>query len=175
MAATANDLTADAPDRSVIATRRLCDTLSLGTLKPKDLKALSVALAEAATEEAVHNDLFRQRILTTFGELTQSKTPVAKSRGIKKQVAKKPRPVPIRQVDPTLLGPDKPLDPYLVQFAYGDDQVRAVLELFPVSELKKAAAIVERRQTGTSPTNRSQKGALIDYIVAQLTREALLT
>jgi hypothetical protein len=156
------------PDRSANATRQLCDALKLETLKPKELKSLTVALAEAASEEVRHNQHFRERILSIFQEVSAASTSIG--RGAQKRSAP-PRPnlTPIRHIDPKLFGPDKPLDPYLVRYAYGDDQLRPMLERFPASELKKAAAFVEERNPGTKPSSRTQKAALLNYIVTHVT------
>ena len=100
-----------------------------------------------------------------YREVADSAKPPSKKAAPTRTKAVKPPVIPINQVDPKFFGPDKPLDPYLVHYVYGDDQFRDALDRFPVSELKKAAAIVEERNPATKPTNRSRKDALIDYIV----------
>ncbi len=120
--------------------------------------------------EIGHNAAFRERILTIYRDLAPSPKSASSRRVGGHAKAAKPQLTPIRQVDPKLFGPDKPLDPYLVHYAYGDDQLRPALERFPGGELKKAAVLVEQRNPGTKPENRSQKAALINYIVAHVTK-----
>ena len=43
-------------DRMALATRRLCDVLGLGALNPKELKHLSVALAEAGKRREIREN-----------------------------------------------------------------------------------------------------------------------
>jgi hypothetical protein len=170
MSAPIEPATAEALDRSVAATQRLCNELSLGILKPKELKHLATALAEVASAEAARNAAFRQSILAIYAELNAAKAPKrAPARGGTAK-AKMPPPwlTPIHPVDPKLFGPDKPLDPYLIQYAYGDEKLRLILDGYPASELKKAAAIVEQRNPGIKPANRSRKDALIDYIISHV-------
>ena len=91
-------------------------------------------------------------------------------RASRRTSAPKPALTPIPHVDPKLFGPEQALaNPYLVQYAYGNEQLVPVLERFPVSELKRAVAVVEQRNPGTKPTNRAQKAALISYITEYVT------
>lgn len=151
-------------DRSVLATRRLCDALGLVALKPKELKHLATALAEAAADEVAARPVFAERVLDIFRELTEKPKPTTGGRQSKAKRTKA-KLTPIRPVDPELFGPDRPLDPYLLHYAYGDDQLRPALEDYPPAEVKKAAGIVEQRNPGTMPKGRLGKPALIDYIV----------
>ena len=169
MSATVNDTTSINPtDRAAIATRRLCEALSLSALKPKELKNLATALAEAASIEISHNPSFHERILSAYQELAQHSTPVRIKGAASRAKATKPQLVVRRHVDARLFGPDRPLDPYLQQYVYEDDQLRAALDRFPASELKKAAAMVEEQNPGLKPANRSKKATLLEYILAQL-------
>lgn len=155
-------------ERAALATRRLCAALDLGTLKPKDLKHLSVALTEAATDEVALNRAFAERILYTYRALIDASTPKRAPRGALKEPARKPakpKLVPIGHVDPALLGPDMPLDPYVLQQLYGNDQLRLALEGRALKALQQAADIVQQRHPSSAPAKRSQKAALIDYIV----------
>ena len=153
-------------ERSARATQRLCDALGLGALKPKDVKNLATALAEATASEVITNAPFRQKVLGIFQELSATSAPAPKKPAAPK--AGKPKLVPIRDFDPKLFAPDKPIDPYLVQYAYGDEQLRPMLQQFSVATLKKSAEIVEERNPGTKPVNRAQKAALLDYIVSHV-------
>lgn len=154
-------------ERNARATRQLCDVLGLGVLKPKDLKHLATALAEATAEEVMANEPFRQRVLGIFRELSAGNALSTAKKPLRPK-APKPTLIPIRDYDPKLFGPDKPIDPYLVQYAYGDEQLRPMLEQFSVTTLKKSAEIVEERNPGTKPASRAQKSALLDYIVTHV-------
>lgn len=151
-----------------MATRRLCAALELGTLKPKDLKHLSVALTEAATDEVALNKAFAERILRTYRALVEAGAPKRAPKGAIIDPARKPakpKLVPIGHVDPALLGPDMPLNPYVLQQLYGYDQLRLALEGRALKALQQAADVVQQRHPGTAPAKRSQKASLIDYIV----------
>ncbi len=154
----------------MIATRRLCEALHLGALRPQELKHLSIALAEATTGEVVQNPAFAERVLIIYRELAASRKPSSAGDRRVRKASAKPTLTPINYVDPKLFGPDRPLDPYLLQYAYGDNQLQPALERYPAGELKKAAAIVEQRNPGTRPSNRAQKRALIDYIMSCVQR-----
>ncbi len=155
-------------DRSAAATRHLCDALALGVLKPKDLKRLVTALTEVASEEVSRNTTFRERILATYGEMGTVAVP-KRATSSRSGTAKAKTPLawltPIHPVDPKRFGPDKLLDPYLIQYAYGDDVLRTILDGYSATRLKEAAAIVAERNPGTRPVNRSRKDALIEYII----------
>lgn len=151
-------------ERAGLATRRLCEALGVGTLKPKDLKNLSVALAEAATDELDRHPEFAERVLRIFHDLATASSPKAAGKRSASRSAK-PKLEPIGHVDPALLGPDMPLDPYVLQQLYGDFQLRGALDGRSLKALKQAASIVQQRHPGTDPASRTQKTALIDYIV----------
>ena len=157
-------------DRSVLATRRLCDSLGLGVLKPKELKSLATALAEAATQEVAAHPVFGDRILALFRELSEKPKPATGGSGGRQPKPKKAKLTPIRPVDPELFGPDRPLDPYLLHYAYGDEKWQLALEDYPAPALKQAAGLVEQRNPGTLPKGRLTKPVLIDYIVRYVPR-----
>ena len=161
-------------DRSVLATRHLCDTLGLGILKPKELKHLGTALAEAATQEVGSHPEFAARILALYRELTEKPKPATGGSGSggrqPKAKPKKAKLTPIRPVDPELFGPDRPLDPYLLHHVYGDEQWQLALDDYPAPALKQAAGLVEQRNPGTLPKGRLTKPALMDYIVRYVAR-----
>ncbi|MGZ3665605.1 MAG: hypothetical protein ACXVDA_14105 [Ktedonobacterales bacterium] len=155
-------------ERAALATRRLCEALGVGTLKPKDLKHLSVALTEAAIDEVGSHPEFAERVLRIFHELAKPSVPKpAAKKGASRPA--KPKLEPIGHVDPALLGPDRPLDPYVLQQLYGNAQLRPALDGRSMTALKQAVSIVQQRHPDTSPANRTQKAALIDYIVQYVT------
>lgn len=168
MSATIDNTSVNSVDRAATATRLLCEALSLGALKPKELKNLATALAEAASTEISHNTAFRERVLSVYQELARASAPVRSNGTTSRAKPSKLQLIVRRHVDARLFGPDRPLDPYLQQYVYEDDQLRTALDRFPATELKQAAAIVEQRNPGTKPANRSQKAALLEYILAQL-------
>jgi hypothetical protein len=153
------------------ATRRLCQALGVGVLKPKALKHLAAALTEAAADEIPHNHDFAARILTLFRELAVASGHATSSRLAAMKVVEQ-KLEPVGHVDLTLLGPDKPLDPYVLRQLYGNTQLRLALQGRSVAALKLATAIVERQHPGTKPTSRTQKAALIDYIVRLVTGDS---
>jgi hypothetical protein len=165
---TGDSLTADTVDRSAAASQRLCEVLALGALKPKELKHLATAVTEAASAEAAHNAAFRERILSAYNELKTAAAP-KRTTSSRNGTSKTKTPLawltPIHPVDPKQFGPDKLLDPYLIQYAYGDDVLRTILDGYSAARLKEAAAIVAERNPGTGPTNRSRKDALVEYII----------
>lgn len=164
MAAPTETTVANVQERSALATRRFCEALGLDAVKPKDLKNLTVALAEAAAAEVAVNDAFRARVLSLFREMTAKPAPVsARTRPAARPA--KPKLVPTGYVDPDLFGPDMPLDPYLLLQLYGHDQLRLALSTYPPGDLKQAVGIVQERHPGTNPSSRSQKASLVDYIV----------
>lgn len=168
MSAPSESVTADAVDRNAAATHHLCDVLALGVLKPKERKHLATAVMEAAFAEAAHNAAFRDRILAIYNELKAVAAP-KRTTSTRGGTTKTKTPLawltPIHPVDPKQFGPDKLLDPYLIQYAYGDDVLRTILDGYSANRLKEAAAIVAERNPGTNPTNRSRKDALIEYII----------
>src|SRR5437660_1480391 len=126
-------------ERAALATRHLCDALGVGTLKTKDLKRLSVALTEAATEELRRRPEFAERVLRIFHDLaTSSAAKPAGKRGTSRPA--KPKLEPVGHVDPALLGPDMPLDPYVLQQLYGNAQLRLALDGRSLKALKQAVS-----------------------------------
>lgn len=151
-------------ERAALATRRLCEALGVDALKPKDLKHLSVALTEAATDEVDRHPEFAEQVLRIFHELAKPSVPKSAAKKSSSRSAK-PKLEPVGHVDPALLGPDMPLDPYVLQQLYGNAQLRLALDGRSLTALKQAVSIVQQRHPDTGPASRTQKAALIDYIV----------
>lgn len=158
--------------RSARATRQLCNALGLGSLQPKDLTLLTIALAEAGTEEARTNGHFANRVRTTFDSLkAHNAKPV---NGASKAVSNKKAGnsqtdvfaslTPIGPVDLSRLRPHGAIDPYALYTGYGEAQAKRVLNSLTRDDLKQTAAIVEQRNPGTKPTNRGQIASLLAYI-----------
>lgn len=129
-------------------------------------KRLGAALAAALVEEIAHNSSFVERVRAAYAASETIKAPAAK----KDSKARMPKTslvdlVPIKHVEGFEFNPAAPMDPYLLHEAFGTRQLRIILEALPTAKLKESAAKVERRNPGTKPTNRSQKDALIAYII----------
>ena len=155
-------------EQSAAATRDLCQALGLGTLKPAQLKLLTVALARAATEEAQQNEMFRQRVQMLYQSLIPVKAP--KPPKPPKEVTGRRQKVklePIGTVDETELNPYAPPNPWALQRLYGDHQLAAALERYSPQALKEALPAVQERYPGTKP-KRVTKPGIIDYIVEML-------
>jgi hypothetical protein len=127
------------------------------------MKRVSLALAEVAAQEAERNHVFAERIRTAYAALAPTK------QRTKMLTAFDVKLVPIKHIQGRELNPAAPLDPYFLFEVYGSAQFPTALSIFPVAKLKEGAAIVERRNPGTKPTNRGQKQPLIDYIVRYIT------
>lgn len=76
--------------------------------------------------------------------------------------------VPVGRMEPgerVHIDPFEPPVPSFLIRVYGREQLARALQPYMVEMLKMTAAKVEAEHPGTKPTNRSQRKALIDYIV----------
>lgn len=165
MSTTIDNAAVTTQERSAFATRELCKVLGLGTLKPAELKFLTIALAEVAASEAQQNRSFAHAISHLYQELLPAKP--------KKRISsKKPKEetvlVPVGTVDPALLDPYAPPNPWALQVLYGDHQLQQALERYSLPKLKEALAPVQERYPGSKPTTLTKRG-IAAYIVDQLT------
>jgi hypothetical protein len=129
-------------------------------------KHLGAALAAVVVEEIEQNPSFEERVRVAYTASETIKATAAK----KDSNARMPKTalvdlVPIKHVEGFEFNPAAPMDPYLLHEAFGTNQLRIILEALPVAKLKESAAKVERRNPGTKPANRTQKTALIAYII----------
>lgn len=155
-------------ERSASATRELCRTLGLGALKPAELKFLTIALAEVATSEAQRNMQFAHAISHLYQELLPTK-PAKATRG--KGAAKRKEEavlIPVGTVDPALLDPYAPPNPWALQILYGNHQLQQALERYSLAKLKEALPLVQERYPGSKPKALTKKG-IATYIFSQLT------
>jgi len=157
-------------ERSVLATRRLCEALGLGVVKPNELKRLTVALAEAAADEAGHNSEFAAHIRVLY----ERYVPVKKGKTTGSSTRSKAKPekvklVPVGTFDESKFNPYGPLDPYILLQLYGTKQLALALDEYSLTALKGAASLVEQRNPGTKPKNRAKKDAVLAYIVEYVT------
>lgn len=154
-------------ERSASATRELCRALGLGAMKAADLKYLTIALAETAASEAQQNLDFAQAISRRYQSLRPEKPP--KTSGDNKRKSKnEPVLEPVGTVDPALLDPYAPPNPWALQILYGDHQLQQALERYSLAKLKEALALVQERYPGGKPTSMSKKG-ISTYIANLLT------
>lgn len=121
-----------------------------------DLKRLGIALAEAAAAEASSNHAFAEKVRQLYSAIPATG---------RKQAVESADLVPIKQLPGRAFDASAPLDPYFLLELYGRHQLSAALEREPLSRLKEASAIVERRHPGTRPKNKAQKASNIDYIL----------
>lgn len=166
------ETSATVQQRSVQATRELCEGLGLGTLSPANLKYLSLALTQAATEEVSRNSHFAERVRSLYLSLLPQRTKrVAPSVGSARPGGSKAWNVklkPVGTMDETLLDPYGPPNPFALQQLYGDEQLPLALGRYTPAKLKEAVALVQQRYPGSKPKKMTKAG-IIDYIVEQLT------
>lgn len=139
------------------ASKKVAQHLSL-----EESKRLTDALVIVASELVVRNESVAERLRVVYAALPPA--PNART--------KKRRSItdfkPIKQVEGLSFDATKPLDPYLLHEAYGDEQLPGILDFLSLARLKDSAGVVELRHPGTKPMNRSQKASVIDYIVAHV-------
>jgi hypothetical protein len=156
-------------ERSAQATRELWAALDLGAFNPAHTKYLSVALAQAAAEEALKNANFAQRVRTLHQELVPAKASrrALVSDGPARSTAKGPQRVeliPISAVSEDDLNPYGPPNAFVLQRLYGNYQLRQALERYSLTALKDAFPLVQEHYPGTRPKKITKPG-IIDYIV----------
>jgi hypothetical protein len=141
------------------AAKRVAQLLGLD-----DVKRTGVALATAAADEAEHSPTFAARIRALYSATmpiqppsTRKKTPNINTLWSELKL--------IKHVDGLDLNAAAPLNPYLLCEAFGADQLPKILDALPLAKVKESAALVEERNPGTKPVNRSSKSAVMDYII----------
>jgi len=161
-------------ERSAAATRRLCETLRLESLTPKDLSYLALALTEAAAQEAESNTAFNQRLRELYHTLTPPKKVARGSRP--EPTIKRPtqedltKPLQaIGTVDPSRIRPYAPPDPYALLDLYGAEQLPLSLFRYTLDSLKRTVPIVQARHPGTRPTNMGRKDSIVEYVMRYVT------
>ncbi len=132
-------------------------------LELSDLKALSVAIAEAAADAIKQDAVFAQKVCKHYKELANVTSP-APHTGMKGQNEGDDL-VPIKAVAGHDVGIVAPLDPYFLQELYGDAQLPKALKRYTLKHLLEGAALVERKHPGTKPANKTKKDAVIAYII----------
>jgi hypothetical protein len=129
-----------------------------------DVKRTGTALATAAAEEAERNPSFAARVRALYSATmplptagTRKKTSTTNTLWSELKL--------IKHVDGLDLNAAAPLNPYLLNEAFGADQLPKILDALPLARLKESAAFVEERNPGTKPVSRSSKSAVMDYII----------
>ncbi|MEO7002719.1 MAG: hypothetical protein ABI068_12990 [Ktedonobacterales bacterium] len=157
-------------ERSVLATRRLCEALGLGVVKPNELRRLTIALAEAAADEAGHNSDFAKHIRVLYERSASvKKSKVTEPSTRRKKMPEHPNLTPVGTFDESKFNPYGPLDPYILLQLYGIEQLPLALDGYSLTALKGAVSLVEQRNPGTKPKNCSKKDAVLEYIVQYVT------
>ena len=130
------------------------------TLGVEDTSKLNLALLLTAADEVDRNSAFAARVRNRYQLLpnSQAKSTLRANREL-------PRLTLLKHVEGfTFNAADTP-NPYLINEAFGIKQLRELLDYLPLFKVKEASAIVEQRNPGTKPTNKSKKDAVIEYIV----------
>lgn len=143
-----------ATQRNKLATQEITTSLGL-----TDEKVAITAALEAVYERLAWDADLRERVREKYQEI------VALDTGARKKPDLGPVPVPIRAGTPEQYTPYGKFDPYKLNYEYGSNQLRAVLVRGTQRDLREAADIVQARNPGTKPTNRSSKDAMIEYIM----------
>jgi hypothetical protein len=141
----------------------------------EDTKRLAAAIAEAAADELVRNHAFAELVRGRYGQLAPRKpvrttprttTPRPKMTGV---TLPDDDLIPIKRIEGQRITLAGPVDPYFLHEFYGAHQLRRALERHPLRKLQEASALVEERNPGTRPTKKTDKVAIVDYIVAHVT------
>lgn len=135
-----------------------------------DTKRLKLAMLMAASDAASESASFAGRVRDAYGAL-----PVEQTRANGKQTAPTLLTLdvrPVKEVRGFTLNLGEPVNPYLVYEAYGERQMRQILDVFSSAALKESARIVEERNPGTKLRGRPTKPELIDYIMTFVSRSA---
>ncbi len=143
-----------ATQRNKLATQRIITTLGL-----TDEKAVVTAALEALHERLAWDVDLKDTVRQKYQEIAALITATSK----KPELG--PVPVPIRGVGLDKYTPYGKFDPYQLQWAYGNDQLRAVLVRGTQKDLQEATNIVQERNPGTKPTSKSSNPAMIEYIL----------
>ena len=132
------------------------------TLGVSDEKVATIAALEAVLERLAYDSDLRERICEKYKEIAALGTGVRQTR---QKADPGPVPIPIRAGTPEQYSPYGKFDPYQLNWEYGEKQLRAVLVRGTQRDLREATNIVMARNPGTKPTSRSDKDAMVDYIV----------
>lgn len=135
-----------------------------------DMTRLKLAMLLVASDAATTSVAFADSIRDAYEALPATQRRASGARNIPTVLTLDVHP--IKEVRGFTLNLGEPLNPYLVFEAYGERQMRQILDVFSSTALKESARLVEERNPGTKLRGRPTKPALIDYIVAYVTRSA---
>jgi hypothetical protein len=163
----------DFQERSILATRKLCEALNLKDLKSTELKYLSTALAEVAIQEIAHNRAFGETLIATFQTLIPPKkekkaASTKRSSGNKKTSPDIALPQPIKNIPISEINPYGTPDILLLQEAYGYEQLPAVLQTFTVKILREIAGGLQEKLPDKKIKKSASKEEALTYIIATL-------
>jgi hypothetical protein len=149
--------------RATEAARRASDILDI-----QDTKIVAAALAEEALSLLQRDTTFAAHVRERCaGMVSQRRIVEPRER---RRSPSRVELVPIKALGPREVNPAAPPDPYFLLELYGPDQLRLALSRYKLAELKQAAAVVQGRNPGTRPADKSRRDPLLDYIVEQVTR-----
>lgn len=123
--------------------------------------AALTALVETVNERLARDEAFQESLRQRYQELEALGAP-------RQKAAPAARPVPINPPSLDEYTPYGKFDPYKALHEYGQGQLRAVLELSTLRDLKEAIDIVQAREPGTKPASRIKKADMVDYLMEHL-------
>jgi hypothetical protein len=139
-------------------------------LAADDAKRLNAALMEVAVEELAHNTRFAEQVRQHYEALAPRRPVPTTPRG---KTTKGTQPVdvelvPLKRLDSYQVSLIGPIDPYMLYEVYGLHQLALALGQYSLKKLQGASAMVEARNPGTRPAKKTDKAAIIEYIVAHV-------
>jgi hypothetical protein len=134
----------------------------------QDTKIVAAALAEEALSLLERDAIFKTHVRERCADMATPRRVVEPRE--RRRSPSRIELVPIKTLGPREVNPAAPPDPYFLLELYGPDQLRLALSRYKVAELKPAAAVVQGRNPGTRPADKSRRDPLLDYIVEQVTR-----
>ena len=146
-----------ATQRNKLAVQGIVTTLGFS-----DEKVAIIAALEAVHEQLAYDSDLRERVCEKYQEIAALGT------GTRPKADLGPVPIPIRAGTPEQYTAYGKFDPYRLNWEYGEDQLRAVLMRGTQRDLREATTIVMTRNPGTKPTSKSNKDAMVDYIVERV-------
>jgi hypothetical protein len=153
-----------ATERATQATAQLRELFGF-----ENLKAMSIAIAEVAAQEAKINPAFAERIQQVYHEVEKTVRRQGTSKA--KRMVDRPKLTPIAKVEGYVPDPFAPLDPYFMLKIYGVEQFPLALEEQTLVSLKFAAKKLMESHPGTKPTSMARKDDVIAYIVEIVTKD----
>ena len=163
-------------EQTATATRELCQMLGLVGIKPTEMKYLTLALAQAATDEAERNTAFAEQVRALYRQFIPTRPPkraphAHTESGRRQGQRRNDELVPIGTVNEALLDPYAPPNPWALQQLFGSEQLATVLNRYSPAKLKEALPLVQQRFPGTRPRAMTKSG-IVSYIVEKVVGSA---